>query len=879
MKRKLKHLLLISVLLMSFLQCIEFTRAEDWGYYKEITISDFSGDYQKKITVYYGSGSDSTDTVYLSSHCQTDFDDVQFRASDQSTVLKHWKEEYTTSTSATFWVKLPSSSQSIYIYYGNSEATDSSDPSNVFIHFDDCEGTDPTGYWTENDSSYGDVEYTTEDSKHGSKSMKSTQTSSSSSYKLTRTISETDFIFEFSMKQTASDNYNWVLAWESGAQKLTARWDTDTNMMYYTDQYIDTGYDYTVTWVEHRFTFTEADDVIKWELNDTVIAADAHRATFTSIDTITIFQGYYTYVNDSVFYDDIRIRKYAATVPTFSFGSEQSTNSPPNTPTNYSPSNGASDQVLNPVLTWSTYSDPESDPQQAYEVRIDNNSDFSSPEWTGSGTTGNSTTVNTNGTFANDCAGQTELNEDEQNFWQTRVQDDQGNWSEWSTYTSFTTDIFSPTCSLVSPSNQSTGISLNPTLEWSYNDHNGDPIQNCDVIIDDNADFSSKEAWTGLLGGGAVTSLVVNATNFTFYNNCAGQTQLDENTLYYWKVKVQDNTGRWSEYSGVTEFTTGTIPAAPTNCTASYISDSQIDVSWTDNSSNEAGFKIYRSVDGGSYSLFTTETENSTGTNDTTVSSDHYYQYRVESYNDIGSSSQCETAIVYTSPLAPSNVQASLNDPIITLTWTDNSSITDLHEIERSIDGGDWAYLDEDSDGSYQDTWQEAWSSVKYRVRAKATGPRYSSFVESNTLTANQPPEAAFTFWGSGGTEITFDARASSDPDEDELTYNWDLGNGDTAQGDFITYDYDTGGTWTVTLTVSDGENEDQIQKTVTINVSSGSSRPSSPSTPAEAVDQIFEIVGDGAKETFESAKDDTIILILIGVVILLVVFSKKRKR
>jgi hypothetical protein len=46
----------------------------------------------------------------------------------------------------------------------------------------------------------------------------------------------------------------------------------------------------------------------------------------------------------------------------------------------------------------------------------------------------------------------------------------------------------------------------------------------------------------------------------------------------------------------------GTPPNAPTNLTLTVVSSSQINLSWSDNSDNETGFKIERKIEGGSYS-------------------------------------------------------------------------------------------------------------------------------------------------------------------------------------------------------------------------------------------------------------------------------------
>jgi len=86
---------------------------------------------------------------------QPDFDDIRFVDSDDSTQLSHWREDYTASASATFWVKvpsIPSGGKTIYLYYGNDAASSASDGDATFIFFDDFEehaiGTDPDG-WTD----------------------------------------------------------------------------------------------------------------------------------------------------------------------------------------------------------------------------------------------------------------------------------------------------------------------------------------------------------------------------------------------------------------------------------------------------------------------------------------------------------------------------------------------------------------------------------------------------------------------------------------------------------------------------------------------------------------------------------------------------------
>lgn len=84
----------------------------------------------------------------------------------------------------------------------------------------------------------------------------------------------------------------------------------------------------------------------------------------------------------------------------------------------------------------------------------------------------------------------------------------------------------------------------------------------------------------------------------------------------------------------------------------------------------------------------------------------------------------------------------------------------------------------------------------------------------------NRAPVASFISDQSSGNApllIEFDASASSDVDGDTLTYTWDFGDGNTATGEVISYEYLTVGDYTVTLTVSDGLLQDITNKTINV--------------------------------------------------------------
>jgi len=89
--------------------------------------------------------SDSGENVYLNGHCRTDFGDIRFTDDDGVTELDYWIEEKVDSDYAVFWVEVPSilsdSNATIYIYYGKSDTTTTSNGDKTFLLFDDFEGS------------------------------------------------------------------------------------------------------------------------------------------------------------------------------------------------------------------------------------------------------------------------------------------------------------------------------------------------------------------------------------------------------------------------------------------------------------------------------------------------------------------------------------------------------------------------------------------------------------------------------------------------------------------------------------------------------------------------------------------------------------------
>ena len=131
-----------------------------WQYSKSHVINSQSGagtGYQIRVVIHSGTGLDLGENVYLNGKCQADFDDIRFTSSDGVTLLDYWMES-SDDENAVFWVRLinnlDSSSDTIYVYYGNNAVGSISDGISTFpaLFTDFEEDTLPEGWEVDGDT-------------------------------------------------------------------------------------------------------------------------------------------------------------------------------------------------------------------------------------------------------------------------------------------------------------------------------------------------------------------------------------------------------------------------------------------------------------------------------------------------------------------------------------------------------------------------------------------------------------------------------------------------------------------------------------------------------------------------------------------------------
>jgi len=131
---------------------------------------------------------------------------------------------------------------------------------------------------------------------------------------------------------------------------------------------------------------------------------------------------------------------------------------------------------------------------------------------------------------------------------------------------------------------------------------------------------------------GIWTEIATLPANTTSYSNVG----LVPYVQYFYRIKAYDYSHSNNSYSNEIEVSTG-IPYAPKNLVVEAVSSRQINLSWTDNSTNEQGFRIERRRSGeASFSLVATVGAGVTNYRDTGLNPETVYYYRVAAYNKSG---------------------------------------------------------------------------------------------------------------------------------------------------------------------------------------------------------------------------------------------------
>ena len=143
----------------------------------------------------------------------------------------------------------------------------------------------------------------------------------------------------------------------------------------------------------------------------------------------------------------------------------------------------------------------------------------------------------------------------------------------------------------------------------------------------------------GTVSGGPYTDIATLAANTTSYSS----TGLAPGTTYYYVVRATNGGGASANSNQANATTVQVPPAAPSNLAATAVSATQMNLTWTDNSSNEANFVVEYKKSTASNWTTVTRPANTTSYSVTGLSRNTNYNFRVKSVNSAGSSAYSNT--------------------------------------------------------------------------------------------------------------------------------------------------------------------------------------------------------------------------------------------
>jgi hypothetical protein len=223
-------------------------------------------------------------------------------------------------------------------------------------------------------------------------------------------------------------------------------------------------------------------------------------------------------------------------------------NPSPSQPVNNSPANGATYVSLTPTLESAAFADPCPDSQRASQwiIATENCEINCSPVFDSGVDESNLLKIEVPADVLQPITTY---------YWSVRHQDCRGAWSKYSAKTAFTTASPPEQPVNVTPADGDMSVSVTPSLVASaFSDPEAvDRHVATQWQMTTNSDNYSAPLFDQRMERSSLTQLDLSAGI------------LQNTTIYYWRVRYQDNHGTWSEFSLETVFTTNSAPEAPAN--------------------------------------------------------------------------------------------------------------------------------------------------------------------------------------------------------------------------------------------------------------------------------------------------------------------------
>ena len=318
--------------------------------------------------------------------------------------------------------------------------------------------------------------------------------------------------------------------------------------------------------------------------------------------------------------------------------------------------------------------------------------------------------------------------------------------------------------------------------------------------------FVVERSPNGVDGWNQVGTAPANATSFS------DSSGLSEGSTYYYRVHAI-NALSPSADSNIASAQILNAPTAPGDLAATGVSTTEIDLQWSDNSDNETGFVIERSLNGvDGWTLAGTAVANATSFNDAGLTPGSRYFYRVRATN--GGVDSDNTAVAQSWPLAGMPSSPTPNGVLVsamptTLDWADvpNATSYDVYWGDSDTFLGNVVVsefsgvIPASADGA------QSWHVVAKNDDNSTTGPQWSFTLDTTAPTATYNDQAPTPLTSTFDFTVTYsDTTAGIDAstfDDNDITV---IGPGGpqnavfiSAAGNTVTYRITApGGTWDV---------------------------------------------------------------------------------
>ena len=270
---------------------------------------------------------------------------------------------------------------------------------------------------------------------------------------------------------------------------------------------------------------------------------------------------------------------------------------------------------------------------------------------------------------------------------------------------------------------------------------------------------------------------------------------LPTNGSYDYRVIAQNTAGQ-GPVSSLATATIPTAPSAPTQGQITKASAGEITLSWQDNSQDEAGFQVLRSVNGQNFTLLAALPSQTSAVGspvlftDTDVKPSTSYAYRIQAYN-VARASAYTSAATLSAPSTPDGFIATTNGQAVILEWNPPAGVVGSYVLFRSTNPGSGipsladGYVAGITGSSYTDSNVVPGVTYYYRLAA-LNGANSSPLTAEVTATApvvNLGVRINFT-----NTTLHVPAGFVNDtgevygPKANGLTFGWSLNNKSNAR-------------------------------------------------------------------------------------------------